>query len=58
VKLVAKPGADFSPVTVVLRGGGGSWTIVATGTSNVGCGNAPQQVLVDLGIFCASTGGG
>jgi hypothetical protein len=31
---------------------------VATGGTNAGCGQAPQQVIVDLGQFCAGTGGG
>ena len=52
VTLVAKPGADFSPTSVVLHGGGGSWAIVDSGTGNVACGKVPQQVAVDLGIVC------
>lgn len=58
VLLAAKPGADFNAVTVLVHGGGGSWAIVGSGTNNVGCGSAPQQVLVDLGIVCSSAGGG
>jgi len=58
VRLVAKAGSTFSPVTVVLHSGGGSWTVVANGMQDVGCGTAPQQVLVDLGILCSSSGGG
>jgi hypothetical protein len=58
VRLTAKPGADFESVTVLMQGGGGSWAIIATGSTNVGCGTAPQQVLVDLGIVCSSAGGG
>ena len=58
VQLAAKPGAEFDPVAVILHGGAGSWAIVATGGTNAGCGQAPQQVIVDLGQFCAGTGGG
>jgi hypothetical protein len=58
VELAAKPGAQFDAVTVIVHGGAGSWTIVATGGTNAGCGQAPQQVIVDLGQFCAGTGGG
>jgi len=56
--LAAKPGAQFSAVTVILHGGAGSWAVVAQGGTNAGCGQAPQQVIVDLGQFCAGTGGG
>lgn len=58
VRLTAKPGAEFESVTVLVQGGGGSWAIIGTGSTNVGCGTAPQQVLVDLGIVCSSAGGG
>jgi hypothetical protein len=58
VKLDAKPGAQFDAVTVVLHGGGGAWSVVAQGGPGAGCGQAPQQVIVDLGQFCAGTGGG
>jgi hypothetical protein len=58
VHLVARAGADFTPLTVLLQGGGGSWSIVDQGTGNVGCGTAPQPVLVDLGVVCTGTGGG
>jgi hypothetical protein len=58
VQLTAKPGAQFDPLTVILHGGAGSWTIVATGGTGAGCGQAPQQVIVDLGQFCVGTGGG
>jgi hypothetical protein len=58
VTLVAKAGANFSPISVVLHGGGGSWAVVDSGTANVACGKAPQRVLVDLGIVCTSGGGG
>lgn len=58
VRLTARGGSGFAPVTVLLQGGGGSWSIVDRGDGNVGCGRAPQQVLVDLGVVCASTGGG
>ena len=58
VGLVAKPGAQFDPVTVIVHGGAGSWAIVASGGTKAGCGEAPQQVIVDLGQFCAGTGGG
>jgi hypothetical protein len=58
VNLVARAGADFTPLTVLLQGGGGSWAIVDQGQADVGCGQAPQQVLVDLGVLCSSTGGG
>jgi hypothetical protein len=57
VQLAAKPGAQFDAVTVIVHGGAGSWAIVATGGTNAGCGQAPQQVIVDLGQFCAGTGG-
>ncbi|HEX5586722.1 MAG TPA: hypothetical protein VFZ17_05400 [Acidimicrobiia bacterium] len=58
VRLVAKPGGSFDTITVLVHGGGGSWEIVGSGAANVGCGAAPQQVLVDLGIVCSSSGGG
>jgi hypothetical protein len=58
VNLAAKPGAQFGAVTVIVHGGAGSWTVVAQGGPNAGCGQAPQQVIVDLGQFCAGTGGG
>ena len=57
VNLAAKPGAEFAAVTVIVHGGAGSWSIVAQGGTNAGCGQAPQQVIVDLGQFCAGTGG-
>jgi hypothetical protein len=57
VQLTAKSGAQFDARTVVLHGSAGSWTVVATGGANAGCGQAPQQVIVDLGQFCAGTGG-
>ncbi len=58
VNLAAKPGAQFAAVTVIAHGGAGSWSIVAQGGTDAGCGQAPQQVIVDLGQFCAGTGGG
>ncbi len=58
VNLAAKPGAQFAAVTVIVHGGAGSWSVVAQGGTNAGCGQAPQQVIVDLGQFCAGTGGG
>ncbi|HEY3672241.1 MAG TPA: hypothetical protein VGN51_15000 [Acidimicrobiia bacterium] len=58
VNLAAKPGAQFAAVTVVVHRGAGSWTVVAQGGADAGCGDAPQQVIVDLGQFCAGTGGG
>jgi hypothetical protein len=58
VNLTAKPGAQFAGVTVVLHQGGGTWLVVAQGGASAGCGAAPQQVIVDLGQFCAGTGGG
>jgi hypothetical protein len=58
VRLAAKPGATFTPLTVILHGGAGAWTVVASGGTDAGCGSAPQQVVVDLGQFCAGTGGG
>ena len=58
VQLTAKPGAQFDALTVVVHGGAGSWAIVATGGTSAGCGASPQQVIVDLGQFCAGTGGG
>ena len=57
-RLEAKPGAEFAATSVLLHGGGGAWAIVDSGTDGVGCGKAPQQVLVDLGLFCAGSGGG
>lgn len=57
-QLVAKPGAPFDPLTVILHGGAGSWAIVATGGTSAGCGVVPQQVIVDLGQFCVGSGGG
>jgi hypothetical protein len=58
VQLAAKPGATFRALTVILHGGAGAWSIVASGGTDAGCGSAPQQVIVDLGQFCAGTGGG
>jgi hypothetical protein len=40
-----------------VHGSAGSWAVVAQGGTNAGCGKAPQQVIVDLGQFCAGTGG-
>lgn len=57
VNLAAKPGAQFAAVTVIVHGGAGSWSVVAQGGTSAGCGQAPQQVIVDLGQFCAGTGG-
>jgi len=57
VNLAAKPGAQFAAVTVIVHGGAGSWSVVAQGGTDAGCGQAPQQVIVDLGQFCAGTGG-
>lgn len=57
VQLVPKPGSGFAPLIVLLQGGGGTWSIVAQGGPEAGCGRAPQQVLVDLGVVCGSTGG-
>jgi len=57
VNLAAKPGSQFDAVTVVVHGGAGSWSVVAQGGTNAGCGQAPQQVIVDLGQFCAGSGG-
>jgi hypothetical protein len=56
-QLTAKPGAQFSALTVIVHGGARSWAVVAQGGTNAGCGQAPQQVIVDLGQFCAGTGG-
>jgi hypothetical protein len=58
MRLEAKPGAGFAATTVLLHNNAGTWTIAASGTADVGCGTAPQQVLVDLGLFCSGTGGG
>jgi hypothetical protein len=58
VNLDAKPDAQFNALTVIVHGGAGSWTVVAQGGTDAGCGQAPQQVIVDLGQFCAGTGGG
>jgi hypothetical protein len=55
--LTPKPGAPFDARTVVLHGSAGSWAIVASGGTDAGCGQAPQQVIVDLGQFCVGTGG-
>jgi hypothetical protein len=57
-QLAARPGAQFDARTVILHRTAASWAIVATGGTNAGCGQAPQQVIVDLGQFCAGTGGG
>ncbi len=57
VNLAAKPGSQFAALTVIVHGGAGSWSVVAQGGTNAGCGQAPQQVIVDLGQFCAGTGG-
>lgn len=57
VQLTAKSGAQFTAVTVIVRGGAGSWSVVAQGGTSAGCGQAPQQVIVDLGQFCAGSGG-
>jgi hypothetical protein len=57
VHLVARPGQTFDALTVLMHSSGTSWAIVGSGTSNVGCNSAPQQVLADLGIICASRGG-
>ncbi len=51
-QLAAKPGGQFAATTVILHGATGAWTIVATGGTNAGCGQVPQQVVVDLGQFC------
>jgi hypothetical protein len=56
-QLTAKPGAQFAAVTVIVHGGAGSWSVVAQGGTSAGCGRAPQQVIVDLGQFCAASGG-
>ena len=58
VRLEAKPGAQFDALTVIVHGGAGSWAIAASGGTNAGCGTVPQQVIVDLGQFCAGRGGG
>ena len=57
VNLTAKPGAQFAAVTVIVHSGPGAWSVVAQGGASAGCGTAPQQVIVDLGQFCAGTGG-
>jgi hypothetical protein len=57
VQLTAKPGAQFATATVIVHDGAGSWSVVAQGGTSAGCGQAPQQVIVDLGQFCAGTGG-
>lgn len=44
--------------TVLLVQENGAWRVVARGTDNVGCGLAPQGVLVDLGLLCIGSGGG
>jgi hypothetical protein len=56
-ELTPKPGMPFDARTVILHGPAGSWAIVAAGGANAGCGQAPQQVIVDLGQFCVGTGG-
>ena len=57
VQVGPRPGTDFAALTVMVQGGGGAWAVVDQGTVDVGCGTAPQQVLVDLGVFCTGTGG-
>jgi hypothetical protein len=57
VQLTAKPGAQFNALTAIVHGGAGSWTVVAQDGTSAGCGQAPQQVIADLGQFCAGTGG-
>ena len=56
VQLAAKPGAQFDALTVIVHGGAGSWTVVARAAPTPGA-VGPQQVIVDLGQFCAGTGG-
>ncbi len=58
VQLAPKVGSSFTATTVILQGGGGSWSVVATGGTSAGCGKAPQQVIADLGQFCVGSGGG
>ena len=58
VQLAAKAGAQFNALTVVLHDSAGAWSVVAQDGPSAGCGKAPQQVIVDLGQFCAGTGGG
>jgi hypothetical protein len=58
VQLTAKSGAQFNALTVIVHGGAGSWSVIAQDGTSAGCGQAPQQVIVDLGQFCAGTGGG
>ena len=58
VQLAEKPGTTFSALTVILHGGAGAWSVVAHGGADAGCGSAPQSVIVDLGQFCAGSGGG
>jgi hypothetical protein len=58
VQLTARPGARFTAATVIVHDAAGSWSVVAQGGTSAGCGQAPQQVIVDLGQFCAGTGGG
>ena len=43
-------------LTAIVHGGAGSWSVVAQGGTSAGCGQAPQQVIADLGQFCAGTG--
>ena len=57
MRLEAKPGSGFAATTVLLHSSDGTWTIADSGTGEVGCGRAPQQVLVDLGLFCIGAGG-
>jgi hypothetical protein len=57
VELTNGPGGALNGRFVVLHGDGGAWAVVASGGTEAGCGQAPQQVIADLGQFCAGTGG-
>jgi hypothetical protein len=50
--------AQVGTTTVVLHRDAATWAAVAQGGTDAGCGQAPQQVIVDLGQFCIGTGGG
>jgi hypothetical protein len=50
--------ARVGTTIVVVHRDAGAWAVVAQGGTNAGCGQAPQQVIVDLGQFCVGSGGG
>lgn len=56
-QLTSSPGSELNGRIVILHDDAGAWTVVANGGTNAGCGQAPQQVIADLGQFCAGSGG-